>query len=177
MLIFNKKLSFSEGRISFYDQDISVYPLQSIIEYMGLIHKDQELTKFTYITAKESILEYKQNLINSCNQSNKLDWAIQTINLYGLGKVQYNDSTSFPAGKITIENSPFVQNLKGKVNSPVDHILRGIVSGVISSIFDTNYDVIELDCSVAGATNCSLAINTKDTLLKKFPTECKIQIV
>lgn len=176
MLVLSKKLSFADGKVSFYGQDISVYPLQSVVEYTGLINKDSESVKFTYITAKNSMIEYKQNIASAYNQSDTKKWIVETVNLYGLGEIQFDTSSSQLTGGITVENSPFAQNLKGKIDRPVDHILRGIIAGITSVVSNIDYDVIELKCETTGNTNCKLVLDNKEALIQKFPNESKEQL-
>lgn len=177
MLVMSRKLSFIDGKVSLYGQEISIYPSRSIMDYILLINEDSELVESVYATAKQSMLEYRAELIKAYNPSKSITWIINTINLYGLGKVEYTGSNpNLPIGEMTAENSPFVQYLKGKVDKPVDSVLKGLIAGMVSAILDSNYDVIELECQATGSSKCKFVLDTKENLVSKFPIECQNQI-
>ncbi|MDE1865615.1 MAG: 4-vinyl reductase [Candidatus Micrarchaeota archaeon] len=175
MLTLSKKLSFVDGRVLLFNQGISIYPARSMMNYMKLINNDPDSIKLIYSMAKQSMMDHKQDLLTAHDPSNAVSWVINTINLYGLGKMEYLSKTL--EGEITIENSPFVENLKGTVSVPVDNITRGIIAGIVSSISNFDYDVIELNCAAVNGDKCKLIIYKKENLLSKFPLECKSQIL
>ena len=176
MLVLSQKLSFSDGRVTFYGQDILIFPVLSIMGYIDLIGNSTESTKEVYYMVKESMLENKQNLKKAYKPSDGVNWIYNTLNLYGLGKVSFGTSTIPPTGEIFVENSPFANGLNGKVNAPIDHILRGIIAGMVSAIFDNDYDVIEVECCVIGSNRCKLILDSKENLSKNFPSFCKNQV-
>lgn len=175
MLVLSKKLSFADGSVSLYDQSISVYPVQSIMAHILAISTDVDSVKSLYSIEKDAVLEYGDTIKKHAVSANT-EWIVNTINLYGLGKIQYVTKESDISGKLTLENSPFVQYLNGKTTAAVDIILRGIIAGTVSAVLDANYDVIEIQCQTSGNQGCEFAIDVKEKLLSQFQQICAAQL-
>ncbi|MDD4251081.1 MAG: 4-vinyl reductase [Candidatus ainarchaeum sp.] len=62
---------------------------------------------------------------------------------------------------IIVDNSPFAIQVKGKVDRPMDNILRGIFSGVFSIIFKEDVDCVETECFAMNAKSCKFVIKPK----------------
>jgi len=80
----------------------------------------------------------------------------------GWGKIEVidkNDETK--RAIVVIDNSPFAQALRGKVQFPVDTILRGLFAGVFSALFNVDVDCVESECVALNHQNCKLIIKPK----------------
>ncbi|MGI0100199.1 MAG: V4R domain-containing protein [Candidatus Micrarchaeaceae archaeon] len=172
----SRKMVFEDGLVTFYGEGVLIFPAPSIIKYTAMINDEPEYTKSLYQTAKESVLEYKQNLLKECGSNDHKKFIIDTIKLYGLGKIGYEIDSAEPTGMIMLENSPFASNDSGKANNPIDHILRGLIVGMVSAIFDREFDMIEIECRASGGNNCKFLLDSSDELIKKFPLLCANQI-
>lgn len=176
MLVLSKKLSFADGKVSLYGQEISIYPARSMMDYVRTISEDVESVKLIYATAKESMLEYREELSKAYDKSNGKDWLISTINLYGLGKIQYSTDSRALEGEITVENSPYSQYLKGSVKRPIDDVLRGVIAGTVSAVLGADYDALETECEALGSQKCKLIIGKNDSLKSGFASIAGSQI-
>lgn len=176
MLMVSKKIAFIDGRVTFYGQDISIFPPEGFVEYMIQVNNNTEDIKILYSTAKKAMLEYKQNLIDAYKQVNDKEWVCNTMNLYGHGKIKYEDSSNILTGTLILEDSFLAEELKNRTKGPVDHILRGMVAGIISSISDRDIDVIEIECQANGKDKCKLVANSEENLKKEFSVLYEEQI-
>lgn len=174
MLVMSRKLSFSDGRVTFYGQDIMIFPTTSLMDYFGLLIDDADETKEVYSAVKESMVDSKDSLKNAYNASDAVGWISNTVNLYGLGQITFSDQKA-PIGEIIVTNSPFVESLKGKSKSPVDHVLRGIIAGLTSAVFDNDYDALETACRASGDQGCRFVLDLNANLRKNFPDIYKNQ--
>jgi len=63
---------------------------------------------------------------------------------------------------IIVDNSPFANELKGKVDFHADTILRGIFAGVFSDIFKQDVDCVEAECFALNDKSCKFVIKPKN---------------
>lgn len=177
MLILSRKITFEEGSATLYGQNILIFPYRPLMEYIAHISSDTELTKGIYFTAKESILENKAGIVKAYVVSDGQNWICNTINLLGQGKIKYDNPNTGPTGAVLLENSALAKDLKGKTTYAVDHVLRGIVAGIVSAVLDKDTDIIETDCYATGSNACKFFIDSKENLNNKFPVLSKQQIM
>ena len=55
---------------------------------------------------------------------------------------------------VSISNSAVAQLLKGKVKSPCDHVMRGILAGLFSAAFKQDIECIEHKCVAMQDISC-----------------------
>jgi len=156
------------GDVTLYGQSIVVLPDALMVEYILNINNDPDWKKVMYQTAKEAMLEYKPNFIKVYNPSSGPVWVCNTVNLLGQGKIQYAAGANGLIGTILLENSPTARGLKGNVNEPTDHIMRGIIAGIVSSVLDMDIDVVEVECAAAGGAICELIVGSSNDIKNKF---------
>lgn len=177
MLVLSRKMEFKDnGEVTLYGQGIVVLPDALMVEYLLQIDNEPEWKKTLYSTAKEAMLEFKGNFIKAYNSSGGSNWICDTVNLLGQGKIKYENTTKAPLGTILIENSPTAKNLKGNVKMQTDHVLRGILAGIISAVLEKDIDVIESDCVATGGTVCKLIVDYKENLKSNFPAFYEQQV-
>ncbi|MDE1823188.1 MAG: 4-vinyl reductase [Candidatus Micrarchaeota archaeon] len=177
MLIMSKRMSFEDGTVTLYGENVLIIPAPNIVKYICMAGANQGNGRDMYSRAKAATLEYKQDLVKAYKSGGGMSWIINTINLYGLGKATYQGaSNSLPAGVIILENSPFAHNPDCKAGAPIDHVLRGIIAGMASAIFNKDFDTIELKCAAAGGDSCKIIIDSKKNLMRNFPQFYEDQI-
>jgi hypothetical protein len=176
MLLMSRKMTFEEGKITLYGQEILIFPYLPLMEHVAQIGNDVKSIKNMYLLAKDSMLENKEGIIKSYKTAGNVNWICETINLLGHGKIKYEDPPTGPTGMIILENSTLAKDLIGKVNNPVDYILRGIIAGIISAILDKDVDAVETECCANGSDNCKIFVDLKEKLVNKFPVLCEQQV-
>jgi predicted hydrocarbon binding protein len=169
-------MTFEEGKVTFYGQDVLIIPYIPIMEYMAQISNDTESTKIIYSMTKEAMLENREGIIKVYKASGDSDWICNTINLFGQGKIKYENSATEPIGVIILENSISAKDIKYTTKYPIDHILRGIIAGIVSVVLDKDIDAIETMCCATGSSNCKFFIATKEDIENKFAILYKQQI-
>ncbi|MDE1851359.1 MAG: 4-vinyl reductase [Candidatus Micrarchaeota archaeon] len=176
MLIMSRKMAFQDGTVTLYGENVLIFPAPSIIKYICLTGTDPKNAKELYHMAKESILERRGNINSTGNSEADVSWVIDTVNLYGLGKLHYQETAgTAPAGIIIVENSPFSNSPDCMVGAPMDHILRGILAGMASAVFNKELEAVETECRVVGSSVCKIALDTKENLMKRYPAMYKAQ--
>lgn len=177
MLLMSRKLTFDEGKVSLYGKSILILPASPFFEYIATINSDTDMIQYLYATEKKALIaEYEESFSRSYNASDSATWICDNINLYGYGRIRYDDAKTAPYGKITLENSPFTIRLRGVTGKPVDHILRAIIAGTVSAITHKDTDVIETNCSVGEGNVCSMQVGERGELMSQFPELFKTQI-
>jgi predicted hydrocarbon binding protein len=175
MLMISRKMQFEDGKIKLYGQDIAIIPAPPIIEYIRLINDDDRQIKLIYSTAKESMLDYKQEIMDATKGLDS-KWISDTMNLYSHGKMRYEEPSLAPLGIVSLENSAPAKILKTKVEAPVDHIFRGILAGLTSVICKRDIDVIETSCYVVNGNLCKFSVNDNAKLKENFQSLYEKQI-
>lgn len=176
MLVMSRKMSFQEGKVTLYGQDITIFPIQSIVQYIYEVAGNSLSAKDLYHTSKDAMLEYREYLRKAAAEKDLANWICETLNLYGQGKLTYQTPDMAPIGTLTLENSPFANELQEKTKLPVDNIFRGIIAGVTSSISGRDLDALEVECHATGSINCKIIVDTKEILSDKFALLCDQQI-
>lgn len=172
----SRKMTFVDGKITLYGQDIVIFPPTTLSEYILQSNNDRATAKMLYSNGKAGMIENKESFVQACKTADKGLWICELIDLYGLGKIRYENQSNTPKGKIFLENSTISQNLIGKVKGPTDHILRGIIAGIASSIFGEDLDVVEIECCTDTNKSCILLVESKSVLIGKFPELFSTQI-
>lgn len=168
MLMLSKKMSFENGTVKLYGQNIIIFPPQSIAEYVVSINDNKELIRDLYNTAKKAMVEYGEVISEDYKASHDINWVCDYVNLFGQGRIVYEDITKAPTGTILLENSLYFEGFKNKLNSPVDHIMRGIIAGILSAIFNKNFDAVETECVAMDYSICRFVVDYSDVLKKRF---------
>jgi predicted hydrocarbon binding protein len=176
MLMLSKKMSFENGIVKLYGQNIIIFPPQSSTEYVMSINDNKGLIRDLYNTSKEAMVEYGKVISEDYKASHDINWVCDYVNLFGQGRIVYEDITKAPIGAVLLEDSPYVDGFKNKSNSPVDHIIRGMVAGILSAIFNKNFDAIETECVAINYSKCRLIIDESNNLKKKFNSIYNIQV-
>ncbi len=170
MLMITRKMTFVDGKVTLYGQDVLIFPPQSITAYLSKAYDDLGSLKTLYLISKKSMLEYKQNLKAEFAQSTDKNWICNTINLYGYGNVKYEDANTIPTGTLILEDSFLIKEFENTKYRNIDHLLRGIIAGLISAITDRDFDAIEVEYQANSNNVCKIVIDGNKNLKERFPS-------
>ncbi len=176
LLLISKKLHFTDGNVTFYGQHISIAPPTSMAEYILQSDGDINISKAIYKIAKKTMMDNTVGFLDAYNKQNVTEWIVNTINLYSIGKIRYENDKVTLIDTIYLENSVIANTLKGKVKFPSDHIMRGIVGGLVSVIKNEDLECIETECEAIGDQYCKLIIGSENYLKSKYSSLCETQI-
>ncbi|MCX6799450.1 MAG: 4-vinyl reductase [Candidatus Diapherotrites archaeon] len=59
---------------------------------------------------------------------------------------------------VQVLNNPLTAQLRGKVKTASDHILRGILAGIFTKVFAENVECVETHCVALGGEDCEFII-------------------
>lgn len=89
-------------------------------------------------------------------------WLTNIAMLAGWGTLDWQDlNEEKKQGIIYVTNSPIATELKGKVTTPVDYLIRGFLAGGASASFSVDIDCVEEECIALGAKRCKFVIYPK----------------
>jgi predicted hydrocarbon binding protein len=80
---------------------------------------------------------------------------------------------------VQVSNNPLASRLHGKAESPRDHILRGVLAGIFSSVFQEPVHCVETHCVALGEADCEFIIkkpNEFDYSDKRVRTQLEVEI-
>jgi len=77
----------------------------------------------------------------------------------GWGAIK-NVDLDFDAKKaiVRVSNNPVTSRLHPKAKAPADHILRGVLAGLFSRVFEEPIDCVETHCCALGERDCEFII-------------------
>lgn len=168
-LLLARQISFTDGRIELLGQRVVISNANLFSEYTFRINDKPELVFDLYDSVKSSFAEdFAKGLGKEFGFAFKdfVKWMTDLSNMTGWGMFtwEYYDEAK-KSWVITVEDSPISKKLNGKVNKPVDHIIRGFIAGGASAALRENMDVIEEECVALGAGKCRFILKRSDELL------------
>ncbi len=133
-------------------------PASILSAYTEKISDSPELISNMYHSVKASQREGFASLVGKTYEFSFHDffkWMTDIFAFAGWGIVEWKvlDENKH-IGVITVAHAPVADELKGKVKTPIDHLIRGFVAGAASASFNVDIDVIELECAALGAPVC-----------------------
>ena len=129
----------------------------------GLLEtNDPEFEKKLYLAIKESVAKH---LIPSFGTEfgfrgkKMVAFLEQYFVASGWGSIK-NVDLDFGEKKaiVLVLNNPIASRLHSKPKAPADHILRGILAGLFSRVFEERVDCVETHCCALGESNCEFII-------------------
>ena len=178
-LILSKQLSFNVGEIDMLGQRLVIMPSDALASYIKKINNVPNAVSNLYYIAKNATIQLGKDIGKKYAFSfgDYSTWFVEMAKLDGWGMVKWEelDKENYN-GIVSIEDSPIGTYLKGKVEKPCDHVIRGLIAGGASSSFKADVDVIETKC-LAQDQKCIFEINSSKKLSLKYPELYKIQLV
>lgn len=179
-LMLVKQLSFKDGSIDLMGWPLVFAPANFFSLFIGEINDDPKLVAELYYAAKQSNKEGFTTSIGKSYGMTFIDttkFFVDLVGLVGWGNATWVDLDSkSKKGKIAVQGSVMTTNLKGKVKTACDHVIRGFMAGGASSAFKTDVDMLELECMALGAQRCIFVMDTKENLKAKYPELAKQQL-
>lgn len=177
-LMLSRQIKFDDGKAEILNQRVVFIPGGFLGEYTLEIMKKPESITLIYNSLKEGAGSFGKNIEkeykNTLTDYSKLIKEVSDLAGWGITTFEF---LNIEEGAImSVENTPVGSYLKGRVDSPCDHIMRGMVAGIASIKFGKNLDVIEIECIAMGDKKCKFVIGELDKLKAKFPEVYKIQI-
>ena len=166
-LMIAKELNFSQGSISLFDHRVVLPPAMLFSEYIYLVNNDPKYTDILYESARVSFRDGMGNDLQKrfkFSLNDFFNWLPKIAALAGWGDSsikQFMPEKRY--GIIECRGSPVVQELRGRVHGPVDHVLRGFITGSTESMYGIvdGMNTVEVECENDGYRVCKFIFNPK----------------
>ena len=153
-----RQLSFNDGSITLLENRVVIVQAKFFTDYSLAIEGNLDRISELYEISKNSFTEEMGKATGKNFEFNFNDffkWMTKVAMLAGWGKLTWGDVyQKNKSGVIFMENSPIAEVLKGKVKSPIDHVIRGFIAGGASAAFNADIDATEEECVALGAQKC-----------------------
>ena len=160
--IFTNTLKYTHNNFSLVNIPFLMVPLDILSTLVST--QDLEKHKEIYSSFKEST---KDNFMPKfkelgIEESKRLEFVKAFFIASGWGFIQIiNLEKETKKAIVTVDNSPFASSLQGKSKIAVDSIIRGVLSGLFSNLFEDDVDCVEVECVALGSKNCKFIIKPK----------------
>lgn len=171
-LIAIKAMKIEDGSISIFDRGMVILPSEMLVRLQELMQKrlgKEEADKIMfdagdYQTRTGSVryLEKKKDLAFLFNRVSAtgdpaIEMGREVLKLTGMGDIQIREITK-EKGKIMLatRNSPIALEYlrtRGKSETPVCHYVKGVISGVLHTVYLDEYEGIETVCQATGRSH------------------------
>lgn len=155
--IFSNTLRFRHNNFFLVDIPFLIMPNDIIAGV--LCNEDAEFSRLLYWHVKDSV---QKNLCKrfdvgfGLKNGNLVRFIEDFISYSGWGKLQTMD-LDFKKKRaiIHLRDNPFAVNHSKK---PIDHVMRGILAGFFSGLFNEEMDCVETKCCSCGKENCEFIL-------------------
>lgn len=165
-LILSRELSFGNGEIVMLGSRMVLFDADLFVDYGLRINNSPEKILDFYTSAKVTFRDSIAKAIGikyKFSFNDYFKWMTDIANLAGWGRLRWeNLIEEMKTGVVVVENSPIAISLKGKVNNPVDHVIRGFIAGGASASLRGDVDVVEEECVANGAQFCRFIFKPSD---------------
>jgi predicted hydrocarbon binding protein len=179
-LMLSKQLSFTDGKVELLEQRVLFFPSDFFGLYTKEIIDDFNMVTTLYKSLKQTAIDGFGKKTLKSHGFSIIDYSkmIKDIaNLSGWGNIAFESFDEYNKHSIiNIEDSPIGSYLQGKVKTPCDHILRGLIAGYGTVAFEHDVDAIEIECTALGSARCKIVVDSPENLKIKFPEYYKMQI-
>ena len=165
------QLEFEDGKIRLFGYR-SVLVLSSFFSEMILLMKNSrsfgdKLAEAARKSFGDSVArKLGESYKFSINDFVKWDTDIGIMAGWGILRWEYL-SKDKRFGEVFLEGSPIAATLKGKVKSPVDHVMRGFIKGAAQIALKEEVEVVEEECAALGAERCRFSFVSKSKAEEK----------
>jgi len=156
--IFTNALRYTHYNFYLLNVGFALLPIDVLV---GLARvSDMNANRSLYSAVKEHI---SGTLVQSFNLGMSMEKSLLFLEEFftasGMGLVKQVDVDSVNKRAIVvIDENPVARALQGQSPKPVDHILRGVLAGVFSHLFQADVDCIEHECLAMGSQRCEFVI-------------------
>jgi len=159
-LIVNKQLSFEEGSIRLYNQNILMFPVYAMADTLKELERNKS-ENLLYYSFKELGIKWTKILEKQYKIKKEeifFDAGAKIISMAGWGIVKVLDADPEKhIVKFKFENSS-IAKAYGKSNHPVCHMFRGMAAGSMCVTYKDNLDAIETKCKAMGFPACEIIV-------------------
>ncbi len=157
--IFTNTLNYKQNNFSLVNIPFLIFPTDLLLELIS--DKDVLKRKELYYKIKESSTKYFMPKFKELRMDGKkqIDFVKTLFVASGWGSISFID-LDFEGKKaiVIIENSPFANKLKGKVDFGVDIIFRAVLASLLSVVFSCEIDCVESECQAVSGEKCKLIL-------------------
>lgn len=180
-LLMMKQIRFVEGEISLFNERVVISPKDTLVAITKFMNKHPEVIPEIYEDIRNSFekgwaLEAKKRY-GFKETRDYFKWLIDLSNIAGWGK---SELVSFDSkkieGKFKTYNSLIGSFYKNKLDSPVDHIWRGLTAGGLTKVFERDIDWFEIKCIAKGDPYCEFIFKTRESFKKESDENIKKQL-
>lgn len=157
--IFTNTLRYLHNNFYLVNIPFLIMPIDflSLLNETGDLDKQKEIYFFLKESSKKNFMPRFNEL--SIDNKSKLDFIKNLFVASGWGAIEIIDfDIESKRAIIILDNSPFAQQLKGKVDGPVDNLIRGLFAGIFSIIFNEDVDCVEVECFALNDKSCKFII-------------------
>lgn len=157
--IFTSTLKYSHNNFFLVDVPFVISPTSILLNLAS--NPSPDFQKSVYVSVKSSSKDYFLQKISGLGveKEKQLKFVEEFFVASGWGMIQIVDlSVDAKRAIVVLDNSPFASELKGKAQIPVDVILRGVLAGLFSKIFNENIDCVEVECAALNSEHCKFII-------------------
>ena len=161
--IFTNTLKYLHNNFYLVNIPFLVMPIDLLISLCA--KKNISHHKELYSLFKESVQKNFMPRFDGMGvgEQKELDFLKTFFTASGFGLIEMIDfDETAKRAIIIVDNSPFANELKGKVDFHADTILRGIFAGVFSDIFKQDVDCVEAECFALNDKSCKFVIKPKN---------------
>ena len=157
--IFTNTLKYTHNNFYLVNVPFVISPTGMYLSLLA--KKNPSFHKEMYYLIKEGMAkEFMSRFYEiGIDNAKEIDFVRAFFMASGWGSIQIiNLEAESKRAIITVDNSPFASELKGKVDFPIDTFLRAALAGLFSHYFKTNVDCVESECAANTAKSCKFII-------------------
>jgi len=158
--IFANALKYRQGKFSLANLPFLICPAELLI---GLLEtNDLEFEKRLYYAVRKSAANHLIPAFGTgfgFHGEKLLNFLERYFVASGWGLIK-NVDLDFKAKKaiVKVSNNPVSTKLHAKAKAPADHILRGLLAGIFSRVFDEAVECVETHCMALGEADCEFIV-------------------
>jgi|GEM_PF-4163608 hypothetical protein len=170
----SKEVSIKEGEIILDSARLSMLPISFVGNYLLKLKEDQVQARKLYKVMKQSFVVGDAVPLGKeyhLTYKDFLDRWVKYCDFGGWGIVKYQlVEKEGSYGFLHIKNLPSHLYLKNKgVKELSDPLWEGLIAGSLTSTFNVDIDVVEVNCICSGNDVCVYYWGSIEYLKKKFP--------
>ncbi len=160
--IFTNTLKYQQNNFLLVNIPFVIFPTDILIDFISKSNVEQR--KDIYYGVKESSMKYFMPKFDELRIDGKkqIDFVKTFFIASGWGNINFID-LDFEGKKsiVVLENSPFVNTLKTKVDFEVDIIIKAVLASLFSDVFNEDVECVESECKAMGNEKCKFIIKPK----------------
>ena len=161
--IMTSTLRYTHNNFYLLDIPFAITPTETLIAISSI--EEEPFRKKLYETIKKDtneklLAQFSFNF--GLDKKKELDLFKDYLTASGWGSLQMIDFNMETKRAIVVEeNSPIAVPLKGKSAFATDTILRGLLAGAFSKVFEEDIDCVEAECAAQNSERCKFILKPK----------------